>query len=88
MTEPMMPMTEPTRVSTAKKRKQREMRIRFPATMNFGITAPMAIAVEAMCGPASPFTQSDIGRLALHSYLLGNSASYQHAIASETNGKQ
>jgi hypothetical protein len=88
MTEPMMPMAEPTRVSTPKKRKQREMRIRFPATMNFGVTAPMAMAVEAMCGPASPFTQSDIGRIALHSYLLGNSASYQQAIASENSGNQ
>jgi hypothetical protein len=51
--------------------------------MNFGITGAMAIAIEELCGPNSPFTQSDVGRIALHSYLLGNSASYQHAIASE-----
>ena len=62
------------------------MHVRFPATMNFGITGPMAIAVDELCGPASPFTQSDIGRMALHSYLLTNSASYQHAIASESSG--
>jgi hypothetical protein len=83
MIEPLMPMTEQPAVSARPKRKQRVMQIRFPATMNFGITAAMAIAIEELCGPNSPFTQSDVGRMALHSYLLGNSASYQHAIASE-----
>lgn len=69
-----------------KKRKQRPMVSRFPSTMNFGITAEMAAAVQELCTPASPFTQSDVGRIALHSYLLGNSERYRRAIGGNGNG--
>jgi hypothetical protein len=49
--------------------------------MNFSITAAMADGIAELCGPQSPFTQSDVGRISLHSYLLANSERYRRAIA-------
>ena len=84
---PPMSMTEVTQVTTqngaAKKRKQRPMVAKFPATMNFGITLAMAEGVQRLSPPSSPFTQSDIGRIALHSYLLSNDELYRRAIAAD-----
>src|SRR5262245_16158194 len=65
------------------KRKQRPMQAKFPATMNFGVTATMAAAVARQCPPSSPFTQSDVGRLALHAWLLANDESYRREIAAD-----
>jgi hypothetical protein len=66
-----------------KKRKQRPMVSKFPCAMNFGITELMAQAVQRQCPPSSPFTQSDIGRLAVHTFLLQNDAIYQREIAAD-----
>jgi hypothetical protein len=49
--------------------------------MNFPITAAMFEGIQELCGPQSPFTQSDVGRISLHSYLLANSERYRRAIA-------
>ena len=91
MIETNMPTVEPARLSTPKKRKQREMYARFPATMNFGITMPMAIALGELSKRGSHKTQSDIARDALHFYLLNIYPRFQQLIdsatASENNGK-
>jgi hypothetical protein len=62
------------------------MEKKFPHSMNFGVTQAMAEAVQELCTPQSPFTQSDVGRIALHSYLLGNSERYRRAIGMNGNG--
>jgi hypothetical protein len=66
-----------------KRRTQRLMQAKFPYSMNFGITGAMFEAIQDMCTSASPFTQSDVGRLSLHAYLLTNSERYRRAIAAD-----
>jgi hypothetical protein len=69
--------------ASKKVRKHRAINPKFPATMNFGITIQMAQAVLRQCPRSSPFNQSDIGRLALHSWLLANDESYRRDILAE-----
>src|SRR5262245_42937294 len=66
-----------------KPRKQRAINPKFPCAMNFGITLQMAQAVLRQCPRSSPFQQSDIGRLALHMWLLANDESYRREIAAD-----
>jgi hypothetical protein len=61
------------------------MQAKFPYSMNFGITEAMFEAMQELCSPTSPFTQSDIGRVSLHSYLLANSERYRRAIMNGGN---
>jgi hypothetical protein len=63
--------------SAPKRRVQREMQAKYPYSMNFGVTAAMHAAIEDMASPLSPFSQSDVGRHALHQYLLANSERYR-----------
>jgi hypothetical protein len=69
-----------------KRRAQRPMEKKFPHSMNFGVTQAMAEAIQELCTPQSPFTQSDVGRISLHSYLLVNSERYRRAIGGNSNG--
>jgi len=80
-TETVQVSTQGGAVGQPKKRKQRPMVAKFPATMNSGITLAMAEGVQRLCSPSSPFTQSDVGRIALHSYLLSNDELYRHAVS-------
>jgi len=56
------------------------MQAKFPYSMNFGITAPMFEAIQELSSPSSPFTQSDVGRHSVHSYLLTHSERYRRAM--------
>jgi len=56
------------------------MQAKFPYSMNFGITGAMFEAMQELCSPSSPFTQSDVGRLSLHGYLLTHSERYRRAM--------
>jgi hypothetical protein len=64
-------------------RRQRAINPKFPCAMNFGITVQMAQAVLRQCPRSSPFSQSDIGRLALHAWLLTNDESYRREIVAD-----
>jgi hypothetical protein len=61
------------------------MQSKFSYSMNFGITEAMFEAMQELCSPTSPFTQSDVGRLSLHGYLLTNSERYRRAIMNVGN---
>jgi len=63
--------------SAPKRRAQRPMQAKYPCSMNFGITLAMFEAVQELCMAESPFTQSEVARHALHSYLLTNSERYR-----------
>jgi len=59
------------------------MQAKFPYSMNFGITAPMFEAIQELSSPSSPFTQSDVGRHSVHSYLLTHSERYRRAMRAD-----
>ena len=64
-------------------RKRRAINPKFPYAMNFGITALMAAAVARQCPMSSPFSQSDVGRIALHAWLLTNDEGYRRDLAAD-----
>jgi hypothetical protein len=49
---------------------------RFPLRVHSAITIPMDAALKRLTGGHSLFTESDILRMALHSYLLANDPHY------------
>jgi len=49
---------------------------RFPFRVHSAITGPMDAALKRLTGGHSLFTESDILRIALHSYLLANDPHY------------
>jgi hypothetical protein len=65
-----------------KKHRQPQPLRRFPASMNFGITEAMHYAVARLTTPGSPFSQSDIGRQALHQFLMADPV-YRQAVSEE-----
>jgi len=76
----------PTPQTAPKRRAQRPMQAKFPYSMNFGITAPMFEAIQELSSPSSPFTQSDVGRHSVHSYLLTHSERYRRAMRADHTG--
>jgi hypothetical protein len=69
-----------------KPRKQRENISRYPASVNFGITATMAQSLLRMCPSNGPFSQSTYLRLLLHRGLIQDDPAYAAAIQ-EHGGK-
>jgi hypothetical protein len=53
---------------------------RFPLRFHCAITLAMGESLKRMTGSNSLLAESDIGRLALHSYLLANDPAYLHAM--------
>jgi hypothetical protein len=53
---------------------------RFPLRFHCAITPAMGEAIKQMTGNNSLLSESDIGRLALHGYLLTNNAAYARAM--------
>jgi hypothetical protein len=49
---------------------------RFPLRFHCAITPAMGEAIKQMTGNNSLLSESDIGRLALHGYLLSNNPAY------------
>jgi hypothetical protein len=53
---------------------------RFPLRFHCAITIAMGDALKRLTGGNSLLTESDIGRLALHGYLLANDPLYVRAM--------
>jgi hypothetical protein len=53
---------------------------RFPLRFHCAITPAMHDGLKELTGGNSLMSESDIGRLALHSYLLANSRRYHRAM--------
>jgi hypothetical protein len=66
----------PAAASTTAKKPRAKAIERFPLKYHFAITAPMGAALKRMTGSNSLLSESDIGRLALHNYLLANDPYY------------
>jgi hypothetical protein len=71
------PVTSPASAAKTERRKRIE---KFPLKYHFAITAAMGDALRRLTGSNSLLSESDIGRLALHSYLLANDPQYVRAL--------
>jgi len=59
---------------------------RFPLRFHCAITMPMGDSLKRLCGGKSALlSESDIGRLALHGYLLANDPYYARAMGRNPN---
>jgi hypothetical protein len=65
--------------TTAKKPRAKPIE-RFPLKFHFAITIAMGDALKRLTGGHALVSESDIGRLALHSYLLANDPHYARAM--------
>ena len=75
--------TQPTspapRDATTKAKRQTSV-VKFPLRFHCAITIAMGDSLRRMTGGNSLLSESDIGRLALHSYLLSNDPHYHRAM--------
>jgi hypothetical protein len=70
-----------TAVGASTKAKKRHTPIeRFPLRFHCAITIAMGDSLKRLTGGNSLLSESDIGRLALHSYLLANDSQYARAM--------
>jgi hypothetical protein len=72
VTETQTAASPPTAAQT-ERRKRAE---KFPLKYHFAITVAMGNSLRRLTGSNSLLSESDIGRLALHSYLLANDPLY------------
>ena len=68
-------------MTPARRRKRRQTPVvKFPLRFHCAITIAMGDSLRRMTGGNSLLSESDIGRLALHSYLLSNDPHYHRAM--------
>jgi hypothetical protein len=60
--------------------------IKFPCRFHCAISLAMADSLRRLTGANSLLSESDIGRLALHSYLLANDGQYARIMMGNSNG--
>jgi hypothetical protein len=74
------PNTQPTKPSTqaatTTATKRQAPTVRFPARFHMAISIPMADSLRRLTGGNALLAEADIGRLALHSYLVANDPHY------------
>jgi hypothetical protein len=59
---------------------------RFPLRFHCAITNAMGEALKRLTGGNALLAESDIGRLALHGYLMANDPYYARAMRGDGNG--
>jgi hypothetical protein len=75
--EATTPNTQATKPSAqAAETKARKPSVRFPARFHMAISIPMADSLRRLTGGNALLAEADIGRLALHSYLVANDPQY------------
>jgi len=80
-TRPNTPSLSPAQGGAKPAAKKRHTPIeRFPLKFHFAITLAMGDSLKRLTGGNSLLSESDIGRLALHSYLLANDLQYVRAM--------
>jgi hypothetical protein len=83
------PSPNAAQVGAPKAAKKRPAPIeRFPLRFHCAITNAMGNALKQLTGGNSLMSESDIGRLALHSYLLANSPLYARTMQQPTSGNR
>lgn len=75
----------PAGTSTRAKVRQKAI-VRFPVRFHFAITLAMAQSLQRMTGGASLLAESDVGRIALHAYLLQNDPRYRQEMGVGNGG--
>jgi hypothetical protein len=70
----------PTAASTKAKVRRAKSIERFPLKFHYAITPAMGDALKRLTGSNSLLSESDVGRLALHGYLLANDPLYVRAM--------
>jgi len=76
-TTPNTQSTKPsTQAATTAARKRQTPAVRFPARFHMAISIPMADSLRRLTGGNALLAEADIGRLALHSYLVANDPHY------------
>jgi len=84
--QPNTPSPSPAQVGAKPAAKRRHKPIeRFPLRFHCAITLAMGDALKRMTGGNSLLSESDIGRLAIHAYLLGNDPHYARIIGGNRN---
>jgi hypothetical protein len=68
------------RSATTKAKVRQSPVVKFPLRFHCAITIAMGDSLRRMTGGNSLLSESDIGRLALHSYLLSNDPHYHRAM--------
>jgi hypothetical protein len=71
----------PNGASTKAKARQRPL-VRFPLRFHFAISEAMGRALQRQTGGNSLMSEADIGRLALHAFLLSNDPQYREEVSS------
>jgi hypothetical protein len=65
----------------APRRGRKGSPVRYPASLNYTVTRAMARMIERLCPPSGPFTQSQLGRAALHEWGLAHDQAYLQEVA-------
>jgi hypothetical protein len=80
--EPNTPSPSAAPAGAAPAAKKRHTAIeRFPLRFHCAITPAMGEALKRLTGGNSLLAESDIGRLALHGYLLANDPQYARVLS-------
>jgi hypothetical protein len=80
-TQPNTPSPSVAQAGAKPAAKKRHTPIeRFPLRFHCAITLAMGDSLKRLTGGNSLMSESDIGRLALHSYLLANDLQYARAM--------
>ena len=58
---------------------------RFPLKFHFAVSVAMGESLKRLTGSNSLLSESDIGRLALHAYLLTNDRQYARTMQGSAN---
>jgi hypothetical protein len=80
LTDPQAATAAPAAARNPAKRRAKPIE-RFPLKFHFAITLAMGDALKRLTGSNALLSESDIGRLALHSYLLSNDPLYVRAMS-------
>ena len=84
-TAPHTPSATPAPDSASTKAKSRHRAVvKFPLRFHCAITVEMGNSLRRLTGSNSLMSESDIGRIALHGYLLANDPYYARAMQQGT----
>jgi len=76
-----------TQSAATKARKRQSPVVKFPGRFHMAITGAMINSLRRLTGGNSLLAEADIGRLALHAYLLANDPMYEREIGGNQNGR-
>jgi hypothetical protein len=85
LTDPQAAAAAPAAARNPAKQRAKPIE-RFPLKYHFAITLAMGDSLKRLTGCNALLSESDVGRLALHSYLLANDPIYFRTVNSNGAG--